>query len=72
MGFALFCSQAENLGGKVVQQLLRDLGCAAGRQIRPHRSRAVPEMSLPAGATLILATAHRAGDHAGKCGFFPG
>lgn len=37
--------KAEHLGGKVVEQLLRDLGCAAGRQICLHHSWAVPEMS---------------------------
>ena len=59
-------SKTEHLGGKVVEQLLRDLGCAAGRQICLHRSRAVPEMSLPASASLVVATAHRAGNHTGK------
>ena len=58
--------KAEHLGGKVVEQLLRDLGCAAGRQICLHHSWAVPEMSLPACASLVVATAHRAGDHTGK------
>ena len=45
--------KAEHLGGKVVEQLLRDLGCAAGRQICLHHSWAVPEMSLPACASLV-------------------
>ena len=58
--------KAEYLGGKVVKQLLRNLGCAAGRQICLHRSWAVPEMSLPTGASLVVATAHRASNHAGK------